>query len=404
MTGGDRRALRSVGLQFWVNGMVFASFLPRLPEIRTRIDADLRLVGLLLTLGATGGLLGSAVAERVIRRLGTRTAMTGGATALVAVLPIVGLAATPAVFVAALVALHLADVVTDISMNLQASRLSARRSVPVMNRLHGLWSVGTVVGGVGATMAAGVVSLQAHLVIVSVILGLTVAYVAPGLLTDDDRGVTPPGPAGVAMDGEPAGQDRSNPGGGTPDAGRNPGPRIGAVSFALFGMFAFAVEAVPPEWAAVRMVDDLGVDPGRAGVAYVAVTSGMVVGRFAGDWISTRLGPSLSGWGALVAGVGTAVATLAPGAIVTVAGFALIGLGASVLFPALYDAAARSPHRPEARLGAMTAGIRIISLVLPVTVGALAAHDGVTVGMAMAAVGLPSAVALVVLTRPGRVL
>ena len=39
------------------------------------------------------------------------------------------------------------DVLVDVSMNMQASWLSARRHTPVMNRLHGLWSLGTVVGG-----------------------------------------------------------------------------------------------------------------------------------------------------------------------------------------------------------------------------------------------------------------
>ena len=43
----DRRALRSVGLQFLINGVVFASFIPRFPEIRDRLDISLDTLGLL---------------------------------------------------------------------------------------------------------------------------------------------------------------------------------------------------------------------------------------------------------------------------------------------------------------------------------------------------------------------
>jgi len=56
------------------------------------------------------------------------------------------------------------DVVIDIAMNMQGSVLSARRATPVMNRLHGMWSVGTVVSGsAAAAMAAQSVPLLWHL-------------------------------------------------------------------------------------------------------------------------------------------------------------------------------------------------------------------------------------------------
>ncbi|MCP4222575.1 MAG: MFS transporter, partial [Actinomycetia bacterium] len=74
----DIRSLRAVATQFWINGMVFASFIPRLPEIRDRIEIDLATLGLLLTLGSLGGLAGSAICGPVIQRFGTRRAMIGG--------------------------------------------------------------------------------------------------------------------------------------------------------------------------------------------------------------------------------------------------------------------------------------------------------------------------------------
>jgi hypothetical protein len=68
-------------------------------------------------------------------------------------LPIIGAARSPAVWLAGMFAYMFVDVLVDISMNLQGSWISARRHTPVMNRLHGVWSLGTFAGGLGAVAA-----------------------------------------------------------------------------------------------------------------------------------------------------------------------------------------------------------------------------------------------------------
>ncbi|MCY3910012.1 MAG: hypothetical protein OXF99_00775 [bacterium] len=45
----DSRALRAVAAQFFVNGTLFASFVPRLPEIRDRVEISVAGVGALLS-------------------------------------------------------------------------------------------------------------------------------------------------------------------------------------------------------------------------------------------------------------------------------------------------------------------------------------------------------------------
>ena len=55
-----------------MNGALFASFLPRLPEIRDRVDISVDRVGLLLSLAGLAGLAGSALVGPAIARFGTR--------------------------------------------------------------------------------------------------------------------------------------------------------------------------------------------------------------------------------------------------------------------------------------------------------------------------------------------
>ena len=115
--------------------------------------------------------------------------MTLSSLVLVLGLGLVGFAGSVATLIAALAVVAVSDVVTDVAMNMQGSALSDRRAVPVVNRLHGLWSLGTVVGGVISSLAAAAgLSLRGHLIAAAIILGLTLIYVASGLL-DSDAGL-----------------------------------------------------------------------------------------------------------------------------------------------------------------------------------------------------------------------
>src|SRR6478752_500380 len=142
---GDRRALQSVSVQFFANGVVYASFIPELPEIRDRVGISIGALGFVLTLAAISGLIGSLLTGRVIARFGTRRVLIVGTLLSIGSLPVVGFATTPG--------LLFFDVFIDVAMNVQGSELSARRHTPVMNRLHGLWSLGGVAGAVVTVLA-----------------------------------------------------------------------------------------------------------------------------------------------------------------------------------------------------------------------------------------------------------
>ena len=109
----DRRALRAVAVQFFVNGAVFASFLPRLPEIRDRVDLDVGGIGLLMSLAGVAGLAASAGVGPAISRYGTRRVMIGAGVLLASALPFVGLARTPVVLLCGLAAMSGLDVLVD---------------------------------------------------------------------------------------------------------------------------------------------------------------------------------------------------------------------------------------------------------------------------------------------------
>lgn len=377
---GSSRALAAVALQFAVNGALFASFVPRLPEIRDQVSIGTDALGVLLSVASAAGLIGSATASRLIGRLGTRITIVSCASAISAFLALVGVATVWPLVLIGLAGMAMFDVYVDVAMNMQGSWLSARRHRPVMNRLHGLWSLGAVVGGVAASgVAEAGVGLRAHLVVAAAVLLVMAGLLATSLLPVDEH-PEPPGDAGP----EPA--TRARPGMGRPE-------------FFMAGFFAVVVEAAAVGWAAFRLTDDFGTRAGFAAVAYVAVTAGMTVGRFAGDSIAYRIGGGrLLRSSTVLAGAGLAAATLVPSRSVVIAGFAAAGLGVATMIPKLYDDAAKMPGKAGSGLGALTAGVRAAALAVPVFVGVLA-ETALSIGVAIAVVALPAVAGFLWVTR-----
>lgn len=382
----DRRALAAVAVQFFANGTMTASFMARAPQIRDGIGVAVEAYGLLLTLAATIGILASLLAGRIIQRSSTRRLLYAGAFAMVVSLPIIGVANTPAVWLVGMFTYVFFDTLVDISMNLQGSWLSARRHAPVMNRLHGLWSIGTLAGGLGAVTANRLaMSPFAHLSIVAVVMTFVLTVAGPHLLPKDEEAYG--GSAtNAAVSAVQATLERRT-------------SRVPIVLLVLAGMFAIVMEATGSDWATFRLADDFNASAALASGAFVAFTVGMTGMRFGGDFVQFSLGRMrLHRLSVGIAAAGFGVASLVDSAKLSIAGFMLVGVGVATFMPKLYDDAARLPGRPGAGLGSMTAGMRVASLVTPAAVGALAGTS-LPVGAAIAIVALPAAIGLVVVAE-----
>jgi fucose permease len=366
-------------VQFFVNGVAFGSFVPRLPEISAGLDLSLDDLGLALSIATGIGLMGGLAAPALVSRFGTRRSLISFAAVLVAGLALMSVSAVPAVFVFAYAIMAISDGVVDVAMNMQGSWLSGRRHAPVMNRLHGLWSMGTVVGGlVAAWAAASGVSIRTHLSVVAVVLFAAVVFVSKGLLAHDEE--QPTGPVEEVAVSAP--ERRTSP------------ARLTLILLALSGAFAITTELATSDWAAFRLTEDLGTTAGFAGLGYVAFTSGMTLGRLVGDSVLVRVGSeTLLRAAVVVASAGMAGAAFLPNRWLVLVAYGVAGLGGSTFFPKLYDDAAKVRGRPGAGLAWLRTGSGVAAFLIPLTVGTLAASS-LSVGTAVAIVTLPSAAGL----------
>ena len=369
----DRRTFVSLGLQCVVNAFVYSTYVARLPDIRDAAGLSIAARGLVMTVGNLAGLAAMFPSAAVIRRWGSKRVMVAASVAYVLTLPVLGSSDSAPMLVAAVVAMMVTNALVDVAVAMQSAAFSSRREYPAMSRLSGLYSLGTVGGGVlaAAIVAAGF-DVTLHLLLLAVGLAVALVFVSPGLLPADE----PPGERRErAVDGSRA-----------------------WAAIAVLGLasaLAVPLDVVPGEWATFRVSDDLGGSGSQAALAFVAFTIGMTAGRLAGDRATAKLGPArLLRGSVLVSVAGLVLAASVPARPVVTAGFLLAGLGISVVSPLLTEAAGRTPG---SAFTAMFVGNRLAGLLTPLAMGALAGTPLLGVGEAMVLLVVPSGALLLLL-------
>jgi MFS family permease len=391
-----RSTALAIGAMFATNGMAFGSWVPRLPEVRDSLGVGDAALGLVLLGGGVGGLTMSLASGRIVDRFGSRRTMVATSLALSSLIPLIAIAPSPAVLFAVLVAIGALDGVTDVAQNAQAIELQRHRERSLLSRMHAAWSIGTLAGGLAASRAAAAgVSLSLQLGLTAIVLAAVCLTAAPHLLQGGSAPhLLAPSPALPGEVVEPA---------GTPDhppAARAAPRRLLLLLFAM-GAAAVLTEIPPTEWAALLMGQRYDVGPGAAGLAFVAFTAGMVVGRLGGDMVVDRIGSERTRrTGAVVALAGFViiVAGSAPG--LTLAGFSIAGLGASSQFPMAVRRAGELLGGSSRGVAVFAAGSRAGMLVASPVMGVLSAATSRSTALLVVAGGAAAVSALVRLPDP----
>jgi len=347
-----RRSTVSVALIFFVNGMVFSNWIPRISEVRDRMGVSNSGLGISLLGGGLGGFLGSMLVARVVRHVRTKTVVILASVIISGLVPLVAVVPNPLTFLLLMTCLGFSDVQNDVAFNAQGVMIQTRLGKPIMQRLHGMWSLGMVVGGLTAlAMSALDVRLGVHLVGTSIVMLVAVGWAIRGLLPNDD-----PHDEEIVK----------------PDTRVRTAFAV-TVAIGLMGSALAIIESLPSEWSSVVLNDVFNA--GRWKAAGTAVFAAfMLAGRLSGDHVVMRLGSRRTfDTGVWLCLASAALLSIAPVTAVAFLAYAGWGLGVSVLFPQLYEIAAKLPGLSAAHgLGAMTFGQRLGFLTASGSAGVLA--------------------------------
>ncbi|MFL6138062.1 MAG: MFS transporter [Frankiaceae bacterium] len=344
-----RRDRAAVAAIFLVHGGAAGSLAARVPWVQDRLQLSPGALGLALLMPAVGSVAALPLSGRLVARHGSKRVTR---VALVALCAVVGaLTAVPRLpwVMTALLLFGVAGAVTDVAMNANAVAVEGRLGRPVMSGLHAMWSLGSLLGGaVGALAAHAGLGAPVHLAVAAGALCAAALLVGPALL--------------------------DVPGSGTAQAVRFALPSRDVVLLGLLCAAAMFAEGAANEWSAVFAHRVDGVDPGTAAIAFTAFALAMVAGRLMGDRVVARHGSvrALRVAGG-VAAAGCALVAAVHALPVTVAGFALLGLGLAVAVPLSFGAAG---HGAGERSGHAIAAVATVGyggwLAAPAVIGGVA--------------------------------
>jgi MFS family permease len=357
----------AVSVAFLVNGAAIANWVPRVPAVKAALgtsDGPLGLALLGLGVGAGVALL---AAGRVVARFGSRPVTRAAGIALCLALLGPGLAGNLPVLALSLALFGAASGLMDVAMNAHGALVERLYGRPVMAGLHGLWSVGGLVGAVTGGLAARAGwSPARHFAVAALCLGV--------LLLAGTRHLLPAG-----ADTAPARPAA------TPRRGRGVPWSWPLLLLGVVGFSSFFGEGSAHDWSAIYMHDVLGTSPGMAAAAFAAFSLAMAAVRFGGDRLSARLGPvRLVRASGLVAAAGFGLGLLAHQPLAGVVGFALLGVGLACVVPVTFSAAGH--------LGGDLAGVAISRVA---AISYLASFAGPPIiGLVADLVGLPVALAI----------
>jgi len=325
MVSTDRPATRlATRLSFLVAGFGIACWAPLVPFAKLRLGLDDGTLGILLLCIGIGSVAAMMAAGPLSARYGSKPVILAGGAGLALTLPILAVAPTAAALGFTLLIFGAALGALDVAMNVHAVEVEHGADRLLLSGFHAQFSIG---GFLGAGLIAMLLSLGADpfaSTLVCAVLMLAAMLVAwPRLLP-----VRSTGKAEVPLFVRPRGV---------------------VILVAVLAAVMFLVEGAVLDWSALLITDKSLLARNQAGLGYTLFSAAMTCGRLAGDWVTARIGDrkTLIG-GGLIAAAGFVVLLAAPVAAVALAGFMLIGLGASNIVPVFFRRAGSQTIMPPA--------------------------------------------------------
>ena len=344
-----------VNAVFFVHGMLFASWVAHIPQVKAHLGIGLGLLGVALLGAPVGSLLGMSAAGYLVPRLGSRRVLRTGMIGYCLAGALLGVAGDLAAFFFVFMVWGVFQGTLEVAMNTQAVAAETSERRPVMPMFHGSWSLGALAGaGIGAAAVALGVSLTTQL------LGLGVTSLAA--LTGFTTQLLP--------------NDRTVP---DHTSVSEPGTRRGWLTAALLILCVIALadmlcEGAAADWSAVYLGSSLRASGVMLGLAYTLYSLVMVTTRFAGTrllarWPKHHVLATLTA----LATVGFAVGLAAHDTAITLVAFCCLGAGCALVIPTAYSTVGETVPANPGRAVALVSGIGWVGFVAgPPLIGRIA--------------------------------
>jgi predicted MFS family arabinose efflux permease len=302
------------------------------PYAKDRLQLNDSNLGFLLLMLGLGAIVMMPVSGIMAHRYGSRKVILLSSIVMALMLPLL-LMMTSAITMGIVLFIFGSAVGTvDVAMNSQGVLVENMLPKPIMSSLHGLFSVGGLVGslGLGFLMKMGLQPVTAA-VAISVLLILIVCWKYSDLLTLET--------------------ERSVP---QEEAEHTTGQSYWWLNkYVIFlGMMCFAVflsEGAMLDWSAIFLRENRGIEESLAGLGYAAFSIAMAAMRLVGDKLVARFeGKTVVVAGSILGASGLLLTIFTPWLISSLIGFILLGLGAANIVPVFISEGGKIKNIPAA--------------------------------------------------------
>jgi MFS family permease len=315
----DRRARVAVAGAYFVQGFCFAGLLTQVATLQKKFgfdDTELSLV--LLAVPVVAG-VGSVVAGLVSARLGSSRVLRAGGPGVCLAISLTGLAGRDWQLYLALAFVGLMLGLVDATMNMQGVGVERRYGRPVLNSFHAVWSAGAILGALATSGTAHLGwSIAASLSTVAAV-GVVLALLAgPGQLRRGEEALAAQAVTETQIPWRP----------------------ILLIGTAM--MLMYIADSAVSNWSSVFIEKTLTATTSVAALGLAAYQTTMLLGRTAGDRLVSRFSPTaVVSVGGVVGGLGLLLVAASRTPALSIAGFAVVGLGLSFVVPQSFSAAGR---------------------------------------------------------------
>jgi fucose permease len=311
-----RRARLAVTITFIINGFTAGTFVARIPDFKRILDVSNGTLGLSLLFVSIGVFVALKPAGKNSAKFGSQPVIFWSTQFLAISCIFVGLLFNLQWFWFSLFIFGFALATQDVSMNAHAVVVEQRARRRLMSVFHGMFSVGTLIGGVlGGLFSQWEVTPMQQATTLAGIYVFAAFLIKPLFL--------------------PAEVDKHDFSTGP----RAKHPFIFWI-FGLFGLFAAISEGAAGDWGGVLARDAFGATPFISTLPYIVFCTAMIIGRFSGDYLAHRFGASITiATGGLISGTGLTAGLFIGGVPAIMVAWFLLGLGLSVVIPLMFSAA-----------------------------------------------------------------
>lgn len=309
----------AVSLFYFGQGIAFASWASRIPDIKHTLNLSDGQLGSILLALPLGQLITMPISGSLVTKYGSKKILTITAPLYVLALSNLGLATASWHLAAFLFLFGIIGNMCNIAVNTQGSEAEKLFGRPIMTSFHGAWSIAGFTGAlVGLLMVNLHIVPYHHFWIITFLIWLNVflnhKHLVPGKGAKSERK-----PKLFTM------------------------PEGSLMQLGIIGFCSMATEGAMFDWSGVYFKEIVKAPTSLVILGYASFMVMMATGRFVGDKIIESLGRKktiqISG---LIISSGMFLSVFLPYIIPATIGFMLVGVGVSSIVPTVYSVAGKN--------------------------------------------------------------